>query len=275
MSTPFARRRSFWVLMGRAVGVGLLSGLAAVVFLVVEETLVELLWGDDLPTGAFELGWPALVIVAIGAVTVGLQRHWSGLTPPDPNFVDELVGGHAEPRAALQLVLLGLTSLVGGASLGPEAPIATAGAGVGSFLGRRAGDEARKDLTMSGISGSLGSIMTLPFAGPLMALETQEDREVGRYERLVPALIAASVALAVAYPILGAPFVGLFAEQPPSVDVASMLWAVPLGLLGAFVGVLAVVAMALAGALLGRVAHPVLRAVLGGWWCSPWPPSCR
>lgn len=72
--------------------------------------------------------------------------------------------------------------------------MATAGAGMGSFLGRDDGEDAA-DLTVAGISGALGAIMTWPFAGPIVALEAQGPRGSGRYERLVPALVAATVAL--------------------------------------------------------------------------------
>ena len=180
MTEAFARSRRFWSVTGRAAAVvGLVSGLAAVAFLLLEEGLLHLLWGEDEPTGLGGLGWGAIAVVLGGAALVGVQRRWSGLAPPDPNLVGELLHGRTDPRAAGRLVLIGLISPGSGASLGPEAPVATAGAGLGTLVGDR-GSSRREtaDLTMAGISGAFGSIMTFPFAGPLLALELQEDRHL-------------------------------------------------------------------------------------------------
>ena len=50
MSAGFARPGSLWRLMVRAAGTGLVAGVAAVAFLLLEEVLVGLLWGEELPT---------------------------------------------------------------------------------------------------------------------------------------------------------------------------------------------------------------------------------
>lgn len=266
MAEAFAGERGFWTASARAAVVGAASGVVTLMFLQVEDLLHALLWPGGPATTWFATPPLSAVVVLVLALAVGLARRATGITPPDPNFLDELVAGRSEPRHSAQLVGIGLLSLVGGASIGPEASIATAGAGLGTAVADRAGgdDTLVHTLTFAGISGVFGGLLTFAFATPLIGLELQQDRQLGRYERLVPALIAATVSLAVVYPVIGAPFVGLYDLAVGTGTVWHLLAAVPLGLLGAALGLAVGVTTALVGAVAGRLRDPVVRAVAGG-----------
>lgn len=266
MSEGFATARGFAALAARAALVGAAGGIVTLAFLGTEHALHRLLWPAEPATTWFATPAAGVVVILVAAVAVGLARRATGLVPPDPNFLDELVDGRSEPRHAAQLVGIGLLSLVGGASVGPEAPIATAGAGLGTLVAERTGGgaDATRTLTFAGISGVFGGVLTFPFATPLIGLELQQDREIGRYERLVPALIAATVGLAVVYPFIGAPFVGLYDMALTDGRVWYLAAAVPLGLLGAAVGIVVAVVTTVVGAVLDRIGDPVVRTVAGG-----------
>lgn len=260
--TPFARRADFWPMLGRAALLGVLGALATLVFLGAEHWLHHLTWGEHEPTGEWSSGpLRAVPILLVGGLGVGT----------------------------------GLLSLVAGASLGPEAPIGTAGAGIGTAVGERAarragasgvnsvdddgggdglppnrdravdGDgEVVADSAFAGMAGVFGGLMTFPFAVPLMALEMQRPERFDGYRRLLPGLVSATVALAVLYPIIGAPFLGLFDVAVAPLARWHFAAAVVLGLVGAALGVLTAVVTGVVGALLERIGDVVVRAVLGG-----------
>ena len=269
----FARRREFWRLVARAVLLGLLGALATALFLAAEHGLHALLWHDG--TGATD--WftgPVRVVpvVLVASLLVGVARHRSGLQPPDPNFVDELEHGRTDPVPAASLVGIGLVSLVGGASLGPEAPVATAGAAIGTAVGERSArrrdvadaDDEVADSAFAGMAGVFGGLITFPFAVPLIALELQDADRFDGYHRLVPGLVSATVALAVLFPLIGTPFVGLFEVAPADLRSWHLAAAVVLGLVGAALGTLTAVVTGVVGALLRRTGGPVTTALAGG-----------
>ena len=275
-TTAFARRRDFWRLVARAVLLGLLGALATAGFLAAEHGMHDLLWhGGTGATDWFD-GPLRVVPILLGAsLVVGLARRRSGLAPPDPNFVDELEHGRTDPVPAGALVGIGLVSLVGGASLGPEAPVATAGAAIGTAVGERgarrrgvqdpaqAEDEVA-DSAFAGMAGVFGGLITFPFAVPLIALELQDGERFDGYHRLVPGLVSATVALAVLFPLIGAPFVGLFEVAPAGLRSWHLAAAVLLGLVGAGLGTLTAVVTGVVGGLLRHVGGPVATALVGG-----------
>lgn len=293
-ATPFVRRPDFWPMAARAAALGVLGATTTVAFLGAEHWLHHLLWGGHEPTAGWFTGPPrAVAVLLVAGVVVGLARRRSGLTPPDPNFVDEIVHGRTDPREAISLVGIGLVSLVAGASLGPEAPIGTAGAGLGTAVAERSvrrratgspaaavgrspdgtradpedtatDDEAEvADAAFAGLSGVFGALLTFPFAVPLLALEMQHPTRFDGYRRLLPGVISATVALGVLYPFIGAPFLGLFAVPAAALAPWHLAAGVLLGLVGAVLGVVTAVVTGLAGTLLGRVEDVLVRAVLG------------
>lgn len=255
-------------MLGRAAVVGGGAAVVTLGFLAAEAALHHAVWGEQVrATGWFEGPWEVVPIVLGASLLVGFLRHRTGLPTPDPNFMDELQAGRTDPLHALQLVALGLVSLVGGASLGPEAPAATAGAGLGTAFGQRrpdARDEDVEDQAFAGMAGVFGALVTFPFAVPVIALEMMDTARFSGYRRLLPGLVSGTVALAVLFPVLGTPFLGLFALEPVELASWHLAAAVVLGLTGAVLGTITAVAIGVVGAVAARVRAPTLRAVLGG-----------
>jgi H+/Cl- antiporter ClcA len=268
VSTTFARQPGFWRSIARSSLLGVLGALATLAFLGAEHWLQHLLWhGDEPATDWFQGPVRAVPIVLLGSLVVGLARRRTGLTAPDPNFVDELEHGRTDPRDAASLVGIGLVSLVSGASLGPEAPVATAGAGIGTAVSELSDDTTPDDVAdgaFAGMAGVFGGLVTFPFAVPLIALEMHSHERFDSYRRLVPGLVSATVALAVLYPIIGAPFLGLFEVQAAPLASWHLAAGVLLGLVGAALGVVTAVVTGVVGRGLGRLSDPVGRAIVGG-----------
>lgn len=252
----------------RAAVVGVLGALGTVAFLFVEHLLHDVVWNGRGPEGgAFETPVVAAVIVLSAAVVVGVLRRRFALSPPDPNFLDEMVAGRSPLPHALRLTTIGLVSLTGGASVGPEAPVATLGAGLGTAVAERDPDASADDVadvTFAGIAGVFGALLTFPFAAPAIALELQRDDRFGPYSRLLPGLVAAVVALAVLHPLLGTPFLAVYDVDPPPLRSWHLLAGTGLGLVGVVVGVVTGVAAAVGARAAAGVRDPLVRAVVGG-----------
>lgn len=97
-----------------------------------------------------------------------------------------------------------------------------------------------------------------------MAWEAYNERWQQGPHRMLPGIVSATAALAVMYPFLGAPFLGVYQLGRPELQVWWTLLAAALGVLGAGIGALAIVALGLAGRAAARVPHPAARALLAG-----------
>lgn len=250
----------------RSALVGVVSGLSVLLFLGAEHLLHEVVWsGRETPSGWFTGSLYAVVIVLVAGAGVGWLRLRFAMHGPDPNFVDELIEGEVEPAHAVRIATIGLTSLVGGASVGPEAPLGSLGAGIGTAVARRSGDdeEEKADLTFAGISAVFGGLGTFAYVGPIMAMEIYHPRWSSGFKRMAPGLVSALSAFLVLFPALGTPFLAVYQIPAPELK----LWWIPaallLGLTGAALGLGVAVAMGLSARLAARVTHPWLRGLAG------------
>ncbi|MFV0256947.1 MAG: chloride channel protein [Acidimicrobiales bacterium] len=267
MAEPFATRH-FWRVITGSVIVGLASAVFCVVFLSLEHAMTSWLWGEEeAPMGWFSGSWTAVAILVGAAVIVGLLRRWMTIDGADPNFIAEMVEGRVPWQRGLQFGTLGLVSLVGGASVGPEAPLGTVGGAVGTAVGDRLEPgvpETTEDLTYAGISGVFGGLGIFPFAGPIMASEVNNTRWQAAPHRLLPGIVSATAAVAVLYPTVGTPFLDLYDLDTPALQVRWILLAVAFGVLGAALGTVAMLALGVSARLAGRVTDPVIRATVAG-----------
>jgi len=253
-------------LLLRSALVGVLTGLSVLLFLGAEYLLHELVWsGQDVPSGWFSGSLYAVAIVLLAGALVGYLRARFAMTGPDPNFIDELIEGEVDPRHSVRMASIGLASLVGGASVGPEASLGSVGAGIGTSVAERNGgeEEEKADLTFAGISAVFGGLGSFAYVGPIMAMEVYHPRWSSGFKRIAPGLIAAVSAFLVLFPAVGTPFLAVY--QLPSPELR--LWWIPvalvLGLLGAALGVVVAVVMGLSSRVAARVSSPVARGLLG------------
>lgn len=221
--------------------VGVPAGLVAFAFVSLVHLLESLLWttlpeslGADGPPWWLVVGLPAL-----GGVLVHLARRLPGDGGHPP--IQGLAGGTPRPRDAAGIALAALATLPFGAVLGPEAPLIALGTVVGVWLTSWARLPERGRAAL-GVAGA-GAAMSTLFGGPLVAGLMLLEGGVGAGALVIPMLLPALVASAVAYVLVtglggwtGLPVAGLSLPGLPeyeSVLVADLLVALVVGVVAA------------------------------------------
>ncbi|MBM4114078.1 MAG: chloride channel protein, partial [Phycisphaerae bacterium] len=175
---------------------------------------------------------------------------------------------------------LGSTLTIGsGGSAGPEGPIVTIGATIGSVLGRRLGVSPSELATLVGCGAAAGvaSVFNAPLAGIFFVLEVLlRDFSLRTF---TPIVIASVMGTTTAQTVLGSrpPLFGVgpdfFERAPPNFTVAQVPSFILLGAVTAIVAVLLIRAMRISIRLFARLPGPpgakpiwgaVLLALLGG-----------
>ncbi len=262
------RSRAFWILAGRSAVIGIFGGVFAVAFIGVEHALTGLVWGQ---TGGYEWfggGLRALVVPIAAGALVGLIYLVLGLPRRLHSFIEELEEGRTDPGTAPGAVLVALVSLVGGASLGPEAPLVTGAAGFANWLTERvsASPEDTRTATLSAAAGVFGGLMSSPLIGALLALELEHDQDLPFFFRhIIPGGVSGTIGFLIVYPVLGAPFLGLYRFPPFEFSAWYLAAGAAMGVVGAIVGLSIGLVAKIVGRVVGRLpASPVARAAIGG-----------
>eukprot|EP01038_Epipyxis_sp_PR26KG_P009499 gene9499-12796_t len=175
LQSGFARKKAFWVVM-------LLNGLQGVILAIVASLFSNITknvpnqylacsYGndDDDPncTEWYQGKKYYIYVVASAGFLVGVIR-WAFDYPFNlPGLFKEINDCHVEPKWAPVSLLVSTISLSGGATLGPEAGMAAAGGGVGSFIAEHLDmEQDYKDLVvLGGMSAALGAL----FPNPLLS----------------------------------------------------------------------------------------------------------
>jgi H+/Cl- antiporter ClcA len=267
-----AEPRQYFKLLGLASFVGLATAAVTFIFIALVHLATRFIW----ERAALAAGLPApvwtILICTVGGLLVGLLVRAFG---DHSGIFAELMQefgrtGRFDYRRAPGIVLTAIVSLVSGASLGPEAPLADASGGIGTLLADRLHLDARatRSLAFSGVSAMLGAFITSPIGGPLLALESAQGGSTGLasyFWVLFPSLLAAAVAT-VAFVALSGAFYGtiyLFPDYLPS--LRHLLQAIPLGLIGGAVGVVFFIVLRRLQGLMQPMKHRlVLRGLIGG-----------
>ncbi len=217
---------------------GLPLSVAAFGFLAAVHELEHLVW-HDLPVAlghpAPPPWWPVVTIGVAGALVAAAVRHLPGRAGHVP--VEGLGAGATAPAALPGVVLAAAASLVGGAVVGPEAPLIAIGSGLALLVVRRTrvGADAGAATTIAA-AGSATAISVI-FGSPLVAAVIfLEVLGLGRRQLLqvvLPCLVSSGVG-ALLFTGLGR-WTGLEIGglaipdlSPTRLSPADVAWAVPL-----------------------------------------------
>ena len=257
------------IVMIKSIALGVFTGLFGIVYLLGVEFLTERLWGHDSAGQGWFSGslWSWLIPTSAG-LAVGLVYKLFRLPARFPGFVEDLEKGEVDPETAPGAVGIAVISLISGPSLGPEAPLGTAGGAAGTWLARRGGGDADhvRQMSFVGISGAFGGLMSTPIGGPLLAFELEHDQTHNYYfSNLVPGVIAGAVSFGAMWPIIGAPFEGLLSLPRGEFASWMLLAAVGLGVVGALAAlVVGKVIVKVVEMMRPLDSRPVLRGLIGG-----------
>lgn len=244
------------------IAVGMLSGLAAAIFVAALLTLSGWI-GPDRWGGLVQVG----ILAAAGAV-IGLLIVVLG----NPGDVELLVGnihvsgGRDDIRDLRSLLPVSLIGIAAGSAIGPEAPLVQTTGSIGSWvaLRLRLDDHDLRLLTIAGMAAGFTVLLGAPVGASLFALEILHRRGLEYYEALVPALLGAITGYGVYAAITGLGLQPYLTLPPPHrLEVVDF----GVGLVGGLVGAGIAVAFTylVAGFRSGmRQLAPPVRPVVGG-----------
>jgi chloride channel protein, CIC family len=272
MIDPQARPAPYIKLMALVILMGLISALVTFTFIALVGQGTHLVWEQTAQALGVDQRMFTVLVCTIGGLLVGLLVKVFG----DHNAIfAELMQefgrtGRFNYRNATGIVITAFVSLISGASLGPEAPLADACGGIGTWISDRLKLDERETRTMgySGVSGMLAAFITEPFSGALLGLESAQGGTSGLqtyFWVLFPSLLASAVSTTVFVLLSGHFFETLYQFPTYSPRLVDMLYAAPLALIGGVVGLLFFVSLRrLQGLFQVMKGHVVLRGLLGG-----------
>jgi H+/Cl- antiporter ClcA len=258
--------------MAIVAALGLVSALVTFAFVALVGVGTGAIWEQAAGALGMDTRLFTVLICTLGGLLVGLLVKLFG----DHNAIfAELMQefgktGRFDYRHAPGIVVTAFVSLIAGGSLGPEAPLADACGGIGTLMADKLklDEQETRALGFSGVSAMLASFITQPVGGAILGLESAQGGPGGRqtyFWVLFPSLLASAVAT-VAFVMLSGQFFATLYQFPGYTPLLrDLLYAAPLGLLGAVVGLLFMLSLQrLRQLLTPMAAHVVLRGLLGG-----------
>ncbi len=272
MIDPQAKPKPYLRLLALVALMGIVSASVTFAFMYLVHQGTRLIW-TLLPTvTGIEPRLFTLLVCIIGGLLVGLLVKYFG--DHSGIFADVMREfgrtGRFDYRNAPGIVLTSFVSLLSGASLGPEAPLADACGGIGTLISDRMQLDEQETRTMgySGLSGMLAAFITNPFGGALLGLESSQGGVTGKkayFWVLFPSLLASAVATVVFVLFSGVFFETMYQFPKYTPRLVDLVIAVPFGLLGGVAGALFMFTLK----QLQRLFEPmkkrlVLRGLIGG-----------
>jgi H+/Cl- antiporter ClcA len=272
MIDPQAKRGPYVKLLALVVLLGLISALVTFVFMALVHEGTNLLWEQAAQALGLDSRLFTVLVCAVGGLLVGLLVKLFG----DHNAIfAELMlefgkTGRFNYHHAPGIIITAFVSLISGASLGPEAPLADACGGMGTLMADKLKLDERETRTLgySGVSSMLAAFITSPFSGAILGMESAQGGPGGLatyFWVLFPSLLASAVATVVFVLLSGSFFETLYKFPAYTPRLADLLYAAPLGLIGGVVGLLFMVSLRRLQRLFQPMkAHVVLRGLIGG-----------
>jgi H+/Cl- antiporter ClcA len=266
------RQTSFYRLLLLAVPIGLIVGLAVIVYFALIHLGTAGIW-ETLPSliginHARENPLYILVMTTIGGLLVGLCAHFL----KSDEEVDILKEMKEEGRVDIQKVpgtlVVAFVSLVMAGSVGPEASLMDMGAGLGAFIAKRLkhAPERARVVTFTAFSAVFGGFFYPPFGSALLALELPHVQNPSYYGLLFPAIIATVMTYGLFIVFFGSTLGGGYAFPAyPGFRFVHLIYAIPLGIIGVLAGIIFIYLFRELHYLMRPLAsRPVLKGVIGG-----------
>lgn len=235
-----------------AAVIGIFCGVCAWAYYNILEFLLEFVW-KKLPEKIIEpyfsehFYWIWIVIVGMaGAALVGLSIVLLG-EPGDLKYTVQCV--HEKAYVPIShtpaMVAASQMSIVGGGSLGPEAPLVAICASIAGWVSRSLFKQRYKNVvrkhTLCGMACALAAFFGVPLGGSLFALEINNRLGYEYFEHALAAIFSGTICLVVFRGLAGLP-IGPIWEISKVHIASSSAWMVcvgtVLGLYGAFLAFL-------------------------------------
>src|SRR5512139_512941 len=244
MIDPQEKPKSYIRLMILVAVLGVVSAGITFAFMALVHQGTHVVWVQTAELVGLDPRLFTLLVCTLGGLLVGLLvklfGDHSGIFAEVMNEFGKT--GRFDYRNAPGIVITAFVSLVSGASLGPEAPLADACGGTGTWLSDRLklNDNETRTMGFGGFSSMLGAFITSPFGGAILTLEMAAGGESAGpiyFWGLFPSLLASAVATIVFVGLAGGFFQALYAFPNYIPRLVDLLVAVPFALLGGLAGV--------------------------------------
>lgn len=242
-----------------ALVIGVVCGISAYIYYEVLFWLLNYIWHtlpqqvigwfdgpttDDTATSSAALIVSSLWIPSIGflmALFVGLTVQYMG-EPGDLPYTIKCV--HDQAYVAMDhvmpMVAASQFSILGGGSLGPEAPLVAISAALGGFISRTVFGQTNRNLvrkhTLMGMAGALAAFFGVPLGGSLFALEVNSRMGAEYFEHVMESILCGEICLAVFRACAGLPIESIWKLTEVKLHDSSSLdivYGAVLGLVGA------------------------------------------
>lgn len=233
-----------------AIFIGILCGVAAFLYYTLLEFLLELLWRTipESLASTFPILWPEsyhwLYIPFMGmicAALVGITIIVLGF-PGDLAYTIECVHklGYVPLSHAPSMVAASQISILGGGSLGPEAPLVAICASVAGWVSMNVLKHTNKNVvrkhTLCGMACALAAFFGVPLGGSLFALEINNRLGYEYFEHAIEAIASGVTCLVVYRSLARLPIGPIYFFTPTLLSSSSstmVLQGAVLGLIGA------------------------------------------
>jgi CIC family chloride channel protein len=172
LSAQQLRLREHQTFLILSIVIGVVAGLAAVLFTVAIEQTTHRLFGLG-PSRARLLAIPPLVSLVTGVMLARLFPDVRGSGVPQTEAAYHLSKGIIRTRVPIGKFITGVLCIGSGHSMGREGPSVQIGAGIASGVGRwlRLSPERIRDLVPVGAAGALAAAFNTPVAAVIFSLE--------------------------------------------------------------------------------------------------------
>lgn len=215
-----------------ALTIGVICGVSAFVYYKLLWGILDYVW-HTIPNTFIVGHWPewayVLWIPIVGfsmAVCLGLTVKYMG-EPGDLAYTVKCVHEQAyiSMDHMMPMVFASQFSIIGGGSLGPEAPLVAICACLGGFTSRtifkRTNRNTVRKHTLMGMAGALAAFFGSPLGGSLFALEVNSRFGVEYFEHIVEAIFCGEVTLCVFRSLAGLPIAPIWDISEPKMDGAT------------------------------------------------------
>lgn len=264
----FARSKGFWMQLAWGSLLGLFGAIGALVFVLIMNAGIALVWPEIPGPEPFSGAWWVPVIMTVAGLLVGLIHRF--LNVEDLNVFAGMVKGRLDSRPVPGALLAAMVSLIGGFSVGPEAPTGMLGGGLANWISerRKLPKETQKTNVMAGVLGAYGELFTSPFFTTLLPVELPHNQNPAFFGTIIIAAVASIIGLAVYYLAEGTAFSELLRLlELPAYDLAvwHLVVAVLFGVLGAVLTMVYGLTLQVLKRLVAPLeSRPIIRSTLGG-----------
>ena len=227
--------------------VGCVCGLVCAVYEVLIGFLLELVWKEQLPA-ALKAHVPSMpewtyiiVICTVFGFSVGVFIHLLGEPTANlPGVVQEFyTHGKLDHREAPAMIVISQLGILGGGSLGPEAPLVSIGGGFASLVCHWL-ELSRAEtifITLAGMGAGLAAFFGEPVGGAIFACEMIHRYGLEYYEAFIPTVISGTACNFVFRYLLNLPQKAIWTIPPESASsTLATLHGVMLGVVGGLIG---------------------------------------